>query len=115
MLFFLPTQKKIIWWSNVKFIYSEKATKFCEICTVDLCYVVPVKSRMEILQNFVAFPEYMNFKYFAPKFANLVCGVIYEWPPKRIDDSQKWINLSILAVDVLSSLDSTRLETKKTQ
>ena len=26
------------------FIYSEKATKFCEISTVDLSYVVPVKS-----------------------------------------------------------------------
>ena len=46
----------------LKFIYSEKATKFCEISTVDLSYVVPVKSKMEILQNFVAFSEYMNFK-----------------------------------------------------
>ena len=46
----------------LKFIYSEKATKFCEISTVDLSYVVPVKSTVEILQNFVAFSEYMNFK-----------------------------------------------------
>ena len=38
----------------VKFIYSKKATKFCEISTVDLSYVVPVKSM-------VAFSEYMNF------------------------------------------------------
>ena len=45
----------------LKFIYSEKATKFCEISTVDLSYVVPVKSTVEILQNFVAFSEYMNF------------------------------------------------------
>ena len=32
-------------------------------------YVVPVKSTMEILQNFVAFLEYMNFKKqpFEPK------------------------------------------------
>ena len=28
----------------VKFIYSEKAAKFCEISTVDLFYVVQVKS-----------------------------------------------------------------------
>ena len=28
----------------VKFIYSEKATNFCEISTVDLSYVVTVKS-----------------------------------------------------------------------
>ena len=45
----------------IKFIYSEKATKFCEISTVDLSYVVLVKSTMEILQNFVAFSEFMNF------------------------------------------------------
>ena len=45
----------------IKFIYSEKATKFCEISTVDLSYEVPVKSTVEISQNFVAFSEYMNF------------------------------------------------------
>ena len=37
------------------------ATKFCEISTVELSYVVPVKSTVEISQNFVAFSEYMNF------------------------------------------------------
>ena len=47
----------------LKIIYSEKATKFCEISTVDLSYVVPVKSTVEISQNFVAFSEYMNFTY----------------------------------------------------
>ena len=46
---------------NVKFMYSEKAAKFCEISTLLLSYVVPVKSKVEILQNFVAFSEYMNF------------------------------------------------------
>ena len=45
----------------VKFIFSEKATNFCEISTVDLSYVVTVKSTVEISQNFVAFSEYMNF------------------------------------------------------
>ena len=47
---------------TLKFIYSEKATKFCEISTLLLSYVVPVKSKVEISQNFVAFSEYMNFK-----------------------------------------------------
>ena len=46
----------------LKFIYSEKATKFCEISTGDLSYVVPVKSTLEILQNFTVFSEYINFK-----------------------------------------------------
>ena len=43
-----------------KFMYSEKATNFWEMSTVDLSYV---KSTVEILQNFVAFSEYMNFMY----------------------------------------------------
>ena len=34
---------------------------FCEISTVDLSYVVTVKSTLEVSQNFVAFSEYMNF------------------------------------------------------
>ena len=45
----------------LKFIYSEKATKFCEIFPLLLSYVVPVKSKWKISQNFVAFSEYMNF------------------------------------------------------
>ena len=47
--------------NTIKFIYFEKATNFCEISTVDLSYVVTVKSTVEISQNFVAFSEYMNF------------------------------------------------------
>ena len=47
----------------LKFIYSEKATKFCEIFTLLLSYVVAVKSKVKISQNFVAFSEYMNFTY----------------------------------------------------
>ena len=43
---------------GIKFIYSEKATKFCNL---DLSYVVTVKSTVEISENFVAFSEYMNF------------------------------------------------------
>ena len=48
---------------DVEFIYSEKATYFWKISTVDLSYVVTVKSMVEILQNFVAFSEYINFNY----------------------------------------------------
>ena len=49
--------------SELKFIYSEMVTNFCEFSTVDLSYVVTVKSTVEISQNFVAFSEYMNFNY----------------------------------------------------
>ena len=50
---------RLLW--KLKLIYSEKATKFCKISTTDLSYVVPVKSKVEILQNFMVFSEYMNF------------------------------------------------------
>ena len=40
----------------LKFIYSKKATKFCEISTVDLTVTT-----VEISQKIVAFSEYMNF------------------------------------------------------
>ena len=45
----------------IKFIYSENATKICKIFTLLLSYVVPIKSKVKISQNFVAFSEYMNF------------------------------------------------------
>ena len=41
----------------LKFIYSEKATNFSEISTIDLSYLMTVKSAVEISQNFVAFSE----------------------------------------------------------
>ena len=47
---------------KLKFIYFEKATKFCEISTLDLTVFTVVKFKVEILQNFAAFSEYMNFK-----------------------------------------------------
>ena len=35
----------------LKFIYSKKATNFCEISTVDLSYVVTVKFTVEIFEK----------------------------------------------------------------
>jgi hypothetical protein len=56
---FLVQMKSLEFHSEInwplKFIYSEKATKFCEISTLLLSYVMPVKSKVDILQNFVAF------------------------------------------------------------
>ena len=46
-----------------KFIYSEKATKFCKISTLLLTTVHTVKRKVEILQKFVAFSDYMNFMW----------------------------------------------------
>ena len=47
--------------SFLNFVYSEKATKFCEMSTLLLSTVHTDKSKVEISQNFVAFSEYMNF------------------------------------------------------
>ena len=47
---------------SLKFIYSEKATKFFEIFPLLLTVCTVVKRKGKILQNFVAFSEYMNFK-----------------------------------------------------
>ena len=55
----LPTYPVDI--GEIKFIYFEKATKFCEISILLLSYLVPVKTKVEISQNFVAFSEYINF------------------------------------------------------
>ena len=48
--------------NELKFIYSEKTTKFCEILPLLLTTVHTVKSKGKISQNFVAFSECMNFK-----------------------------------------------------
>ena len=45
----------------LKFIYSEKATKFWEISNLDLTVCSKVKPKVDISSNYVAFSEYMNF------------------------------------------------------
>ena len=59
VFFSLATSFHFCW--HVKLIYSEKATELCKIFTLLLSYIVPVKSKVKISQNFVAFSEYMNF------------------------------------------------------
>ena len=60
----------------VKFIYSEKAAKFCEIFTLPLGGTTQDKSKVKISQNFVAFSEYMNF--------NFLPGVAKDFKIKRV-------------------------------
>ena len=62
MILLLTFKLKKKWGPEVvKLIYSEKATKFCDMSIVDLSNVLTVKSTVEISQNFVAFSEYLNF------------------------------------------------------
>ena len=63
MISHLPLKATLLLHTVVKFVYSEKATKFCEISTL-LLSTVRVhagKSEVDVLQNFLAFSEYMNF------------------------------------------------------
>ena len=73
---------------KLKFIYSEKAAKFCEISTVDWTGTKKEKSTVEILQNFVAFSEYMNFtellcKVLRQEGLRAYCPNIYTVPPRH--------------------------------
>ena len=72
--------------TTVKFIYSEKATNFCKIFTVDFSHVLPVKSTVEISQNFVIFSEYMNFKIKKALVCLTLCfdKSYYEYFPSKI-------------------------------
>ena len=47
----------------LKFIYSEKATQFCELSTLNLTVCTVVKFKVEISQHFVALSEYMYFTF----------------------------------------------------
>ena len=62
---------------GVKFIYSEKATKFCKIFTLLFTGTIWDKSKVKILQNFVAFSEYMNFIYNKEIFSYYVTYLNY--------------------------------------
>ena len=58
---------------QVKFIYSEKATKFCKISTFLLSVCTIDKSKVEISQKILAFSEYTNFNIISrfPSFGKL--------------------------------------------
>ena len=58
-------------------IYSSKATKFCEIFPLLLTTVHTVKSKGKISQNFVAFSEYVNFKFQSLRKFGLILDIFY--------------------------------------
>ena len=71
-----------------KFIYSEKATKFCKIFTLLLTVCTVVKSKGKISQNFVAFSEYyMNFKH------HLCLQILYIHLNSKKNRNVFWITL----------------------
>ena len=65
------------WFFPLKLIYSEKATNFS---TLILTVCTAVKSKVEILQNIVAFSEYMNFNFkFFGSLRNQLIFYLFKW------------------------------------
>ena len=81
---------------KIKFIYSEKATKFCEIFTLILTGTTWDKSKVKISQNCVAFSEYMNF---TSNFANI----------SRIQFMKKKLDIIVQDVGFFPNFQQTRL------
>ena len=72
------------------FIYSEKATKFCEISTLLLTDTKYDKSKVEVSRKFfVAFSEHMNFaflnRYHALTCICFVLGQALPMPPELME------------------------------
>ena len=85
--------------SNVllKFIYFEKATKFCKIFPLLMTVCTAVISKGKISQNFVAFSEYMNFtKEVCIETVTIEVGVIGFFKVKRRPLSKKIAALSFI-------------------
>ena len=70
----------------LKCVYYEEATKFCLISTLHLSTVHTNKSKVEILQNFVAFSEYMNFIW-TSYFTKLLYKKVKMWLNKELQIS----------------------------
>ena len=64
--------------NHVQIILNIKVHIFWEGYKILLSYVVPVKSKEKISENFVAFSEYMNFKQIHHITAYLFNFLLYE-------------------------------------
>jgi hypothetical protein len=55
---------------------------FAKITTLNMSYVVTIKSTVKISQNFVVFSEYMNFTDTKINFTQLIFGQMFrlKWP-----------------------------------
>ena len=74
--------------SLLKFGYSEKATKFCEISNLLLSVCTVDKSMVEISQNFVAFSEYTNFiKWYINCGVTFCCKLLLFQLPVTVKES----------------------------
>ena len=75
-------------------MYSEKAPKFCKIFPLLLTVCTAVKGKGKILQNFVAFSEYMNFSIIVEIFSTGLAAQIAQ-KLGRILLMQDWVSIYI--------------------
>ena len=104
---FTPFCHEIIWAQSasfLKFIYSEKATKFWEISTLNLTACTVVKFKVKISQKVLAFSEYIKFNKDGRLFTTLsftfftfVDMVLAIWP--ACDEGLA--NLEIIIFDMI--------------
>ena len=73
---------------DYKFIYSKKATKFCEISTLLLSYVVPVKSKVET-GDFAKFCGLLRIYELWSKVRWRFRKIL--WPTQNIRTLQNWV------------------------
>ena len=96
-------------------MYSEKATNFCDISTIDLSDVVTGKSTVEISQNFVAFSEYMKFtvKSFSGQMELILCHfsikVLY-WSPNFVVNGRDFLNILHFSFALCKAADVATVE-----
>ena len=102
----------------LKFVYSEKATKFCEISILLLSTVHTEKSKVEILHNFEAFSERMKFinslKFKGSKYqgSSNVQKLFAKDSPFNPSDAGRWKTLGgpvVIGGDNLPSPGSNRV------
>ena len=87
-------------WSILKFVYSGKATKFCKFSTLLLSVVHTDKNKVDIMKDFLAFSEYMNFNL---NYFSITLTFINDYL-LNIDDINKFLKFrSLLAFMVYLS------------
>ena len=104
----------------LKFIYSEKAKEFCEISTLLFSYVVTVKSKVEIWQNFVAFSEYLNFTNQISKLMSIIWKtfLVFLYMIDKswgLDQYSLWGNRITITVQIIGPIENLWSSRKKSQ
>ena len=92
-------------------MFSKKSTKKYEIFTVDLMFILSVKSMMKIYQVFVAFLKNVNFIVKTEVTLDFILKVSNYWYLKLIGNYQKYIDLGLLSGSAIRPTGMNRQQT----